>query len=142
MAILALRAKHFFGIMRLTYWVETAYMLANSLTNRDAMDASIWELLTGGVWNIRSEVRVRAANRLRDLGEADLHDMGTQEISGKLKPHGSQGMGIGCEMPSNDALRRRPQNVNSCAHIVTSNAVLARWGITKTMRTAGLADMD
>ena len=76
MAILALREKRLAGRIRLSYWVETDYMLANALTKHDANDEALWNLLNHGWWQIDGQVRIRQTNRVSDFEEAGLHDMG------------------------------------------------------------------
>ena len=75
MAILALREKRLAGRIRLLTCFETAYMLANALTNHDSNDQCLWDLLNHGIWRIDGEVRIRTTARVPDFTEDDLHDM-------------------------------------------------------------------
>ena len=76
LAILALREKRLASRIRLSYWVETDYMLANALTKHDANDACLWNLLTKGWWQIDGQLRIRATVRVANFEEHDLYDMG------------------------------------------------------------------
>ena len=71
LAILALREKRLAGRIRLSYWVETIYMIANALTKHDPNDQCLWDVLTSGTWHIGGEVRIRYTVRLSDIQEDD-----------------------------------------------------------------------
>ena len=75
LAILALREKRLAGRIRLSYWVETCYMIANALTKHDPNDECLWSLLTSGTWFIGGEVRIRYTARVSDYTEDDLYEM-------------------------------------------------------------------
>ena len=74
------------GRIRLSYWVETIYMIANALTKHDPMDQSLWELLTEGWWSIRGEVRIRHTARVANFEEDDLYDMTRATSKQKYAP--------------------------------------------------------
>jgi len=70
-----LREKRVAGRVRLSYWMQTDWMIANALTKHDPNCQTMWELLTEGSWNIRGNVRIRRTVKVADYEESDLRNM-------------------------------------------------------------------
>ena len=79
LAILALREKRVAGRIRLSYWMQTDWMIANALTKHDPNCPTMWELLTAGRWQIEGQVRVRKSIKVEDYDESDLRKMRPDE---------------------------------------------------------------
>ena len=79
LAILALREKRVAGRIRLSYWMQTDWMIANALTKHDANCPTMWDLLTKGRWDIGGNVRIRKTIKAADHEESDLRHMRLEE---------------------------------------------------------------
>ena len=58
LAMLALREKRLAGRIRLSYWCETEFMLADALTKHVGNDQSLWDPLNEGLWIIDIQMRM------------------------------------------------------------------------------------
>ena len=79
LAILALREKRVAGIIRLSYWMQTDWMIANALTTHDPNCITMWELLTEGCWRIHGNVRIRRTVKVAYYEESDLRNRKLEE---------------------------------------------------------------
>ena len=75
MAILALREKRVAWRVRLSYWCQTEWMVANALTKHDPDCHTMWTQLTEGVWRVGGNVRIRRTIKVADYEESDLRSM-------------------------------------------------------------------